>query len=88
MFMNSCEFIHFISSLACVIAQSTNEEELSILATFFTQLGDTLATISATKLNTKTCTSLNTDTNSNKCEDTYTEQNANTNTNDSNTCQF
>ncbi len=45
--MNSCAFVNFISLLACDIAKDKSQEELAILATFFTQLGDTLATLSA-----------------------------------------
>ena len=45
--MSSCAFINFISLLACEIAKDKSQEELSLLATFFTQLGDTLATLSA-----------------------------------------
>lgn len=90
--MNSCEFVHFISSLACVIAQSTTEDELSILATFFTQLGDTLATISATRLDTKSSSCSNTDfdanTDADSDVDADTDKNANTNPTDSNICQF
>lgn len=43
--MNSCEFVSSISALACTIAKNKNQEDLEILAVFFTQLGDTLATI-------------------------------------------
>lgn len=91
--MNSCEFVHLISSLACVIAQNTSEDELAILATFFTQLGDTLATIAATKSATKpcsTCSSSNTDsdTDSDKCNDTDKDTHSNINSTDSNICQF
>lgn len=43
--MNSCTFINFISLLACDIAKDKTPEEVSILAAFFTQLGDTLATL-------------------------------------------
>ena len=45
--MNPCLFANFISVLACDIAKDKSQEELAILATFFTQLGDTLATLSA-----------------------------------------
>lgn len=45
--MDSCAFVNFISLLACEIAKDKTEEEIAILATFFTQLGDTLATITA-----------------------------------------
>lgn len=47
--MGSCEFVTLISSLACAIAQDKSAEELTLLGAFFTQLGDTLATIAATK---------------------------------------
>ena len=44
--MNSCSFVNFISILACEISKGKSQEELAFLATFFTQLGDTLATLS------------------------------------------
>ncbi len=44
--MKNCEFVTFISILACSIAKNKTEDEINILSTFFTQLGDTLATIS------------------------------------------
>lgn len=43
--MNSCSFVNFISILACEIAKDKSQDELAILATLFTQLGDTLATL-------------------------------------------
>lgn len=43
---SSCEFVLFISILACTIAENKTQNELDILAAFFTQLGDTLASIS------------------------------------------
>ena len=45
--MNSCAFVNFISLLACEIAKDKSQDELAILAVFFTQLGDTLATLTA-----------------------------------------
>lgn len=45
--MNSCEFVLFISYLACQIADGKSPEDIAILFTFFTQLGDTLETIAA-----------------------------------------
>lgn len=36
--MGSCEFVTFISTLACAIAKDKTEEELAILAAFFVQL--------------------------------------------------
>ncbi len=47
--MNSCAFVNFISLLACDIAKNKSQDEIAILATFFTQLGDTLATLSILK---------------------------------------
>lgn len=45
--MKSCEFVLFISSLACQIADGKSPEEIAVLSTFFSQLGDTLGTIAA-----------------------------------------
>ena len=45
--MNPCAFVNFISLLACEIAKDKTQDELAILAAFFTQLGDTLATLAA-----------------------------------------
>ena len=45
--MNSCAFVNFISFLACEIAKDKSQDELAILSAFFTQLGDTLATLAA-----------------------------------------
>lgn len=36
--MKSCEFVTFISILACNIAKGKTQEEISILAAVFTQL--------------------------------------------------
>ena len=41
--MNPCELTAVVSTLALVIA---NDDELDLLSAIFTQLGDTLATIS------------------------------------------
>lgn len=53
--MNSCELVTFISSLACAISKDKSSDELSFLAVFFTQLGDTLATVSLVKGNNSGC---------------------------------
>ena len=45
--MGSSEFVIFISILASNIAKGKSEDEINLLSTFFSQLGDTLATISA-----------------------------------------
>lgn len=43
--MNSCELVNLISALSCAIAKSFTPDETALLAVFFTQLGDSLATI-------------------------------------------
>lgn len=43
--MQSCELVAYISAIACLISKCFSKEELPIIATFFTQLGDTLQTI-------------------------------------------
>lgn len=43
--MNSCELVTLISTLSCLIADNSTDDELSILSAVFTQLGDSLATI-------------------------------------------
>lgn len=45
--MTSCELVTFVSTLACAIAKSCNDDEVTILAAVFTQLGDSLETILA-----------------------------------------
>ncbi len=45
--VNSCELVTLISSLSCAISEAFTEEELVVIATVFTQLGDSLATILA-----------------------------------------
>lgn len=43
--LNSCELVNLISTLACLIAKGKSNDEISLLGAFFTQLGDTLATL-------------------------------------------
>jgi len=45
--MNSCEYVTYITALACSIAKNRSAEELALLGSVFNQLGDTLSTISA-----------------------------------------
>ena len=45
--MNPCAFVNFISLLACEITKDKSQDEVAILAAFFTQLGDTLSTLTA-----------------------------------------
>lgn len=47
--MNLLELTTIINSLANLIACNSSSNELDILAVIFTQLGDTLATISVLK---------------------------------------
>lgn len=42
--MDSCELITLITAIACALTKCCSEDELSILAVSFTQLGDTLGT--------------------------------------------
>ena len=49
--MSSCEFVTFISILACNIAKDKSPEEIATLSAFFVQLGDTLATLATLKTN-------------------------------------
>ncbi len=43
--MDECELIALITAVACAISKNCSEDDISILAAVFTQLGDTLATI-------------------------------------------
>ena len=45
--MQSCEFAMTITALACNLAQGKTPDEIALYAAFFSQLGDTLATIAA-----------------------------------------
>lgn len=47
--MNFLEFTMFINTLSVAIANGLSDEELAILAVVFTQIGDTLATISVAR---------------------------------------
>lgn len=43
--MQNCELVSFVTAMACTISKCCSEDEISILAAAFTQLGDTLATM-------------------------------------------
>lgn len=43
----SCDLVMAISLLACNIAKDKTSDEINLLSTIFSQLGDTLATIAA-----------------------------------------
>ena len=44
--MNPCEFSAMITSIACLIAKDKCPDEIELLGVIFTQLGDTLLTMS------------------------------------------
>lgn len=46
--MNGCELSLAVSAPACAIAKGKSSQQIALLAAFFTQLGDTLATIDLT----------------------------------------
>jgi len=64
--MNSCEFVTFISALACSIAKDRSTDEITLLGSVFSQLGDTLSTIAARE---GFCTSKKTDDDSDNGDD-------------------
>lgn len=43
--MDSCEYVTFITAVACAIAKNVPKEELPLLVAAFTQLSNTLSTI-------------------------------------------
>ncbi|HEX3075357.1 MAG TPA: DUF6774 domain-containing protein [Lachnospiraceae bacterium] len=45
--MQSCEFVTYVTALACAISNCSSKEELPLIAATLTQLGDTLATMLA-----------------------------------------
>ncbi len=47
--MNPCQVTLFITAVANVIAEDTDENELAILSVMFTQLADTLDTLALLK---------------------------------------
>lgn len=47
--MNACELTAAITAIANALACGKSAEEIALLGTVFTQLGDTLQTISAQK---------------------------------------
>lgn len=45
--MQSCELVAAISAIACAISKGKSPDEIALMASIFSQLGDTLATIAA-----------------------------------------
>lgn len=42
--MNDCELISYVTAIACAIIKCLPDDELELLASVFSQLGDTIAT--------------------------------------------
>ena len=49
--MQDCEFVIFISVLACTLAKDKTQEELNLLSVFLLSFEDTLATLSVLDAN-------------------------------------
>lgn len=45
--MHSCDLAVSVSVLACCIAEGKSQEELALISSIFSQLGDTIETIAA-----------------------------------------
>lgn len=45
--MDECELVIFVSTIACAISKNCCDDDLSVLASVFNQLGDTISTILA-----------------------------------------
>lgn len=45
--MESCELVMAISALACCIAEGKSSDQIALISSVFSQLGDTLDTIAA-----------------------------------------
>lgn len=47
--MQPCELVSSITAVACFLAQGESTEQIELMASIFSQLGDTLATIAVQK---------------------------------------
>lgn len=54
--MGECEIVMLVSTVACTLSKCCSTDELNISSAFFTQLGDSLATILAKRQLCKTTT--------------------------------
>lgn len=45
--MKECELIAFVSGIACAITKCYSDDEINLISTIFTQIGDTLQTVLA-----------------------------------------
>ncbi len=43
--MDECELVTLVSAIACTMSKCLSDDDLTLLAAVFSQLGDTLATI-------------------------------------------
>lgn len=68
--MNSCELIFKISAIANAISSKLTTDELNLLATIVTQLGDTLNTIVAQRTYCDSLNNKSTNTNANNTTNT------------------
>lgn len=57
--LNGCELVTFANIVAILISQGLTVDELATLSGFFTIIGDSLATISASCNNSSNCNSDN-----------------------------
>jgi hypothetical protein len=48
--INPCALNISISAIACALSEDKNDDEIALLSAFFTQLGDSLATIGAARI--------------------------------------
>lgn len=54
--MDECELVIFVSTIACAISKNCCDDDLSVLASVFNQLGDTISTILARREANNKCT--------------------------------
>ena len=47
--MNPCELVTLVSTLSCIISENFNDDELSLISALLVQLGDSIASILATR---------------------------------------
>lgn len=47
--MNPCELVALVSTLSCVISENFDNDELTLISSLLTQLGDSIASIVAAR---------------------------------------
>lgn len=68
--MSGCNLIGLASSLAIIVSQDLNAEELGVLSAFFTSFADNLALLATTKNSSETSSEIFSDTSSSASSDT------------------